>query len=576
MINLPPGLIMVLGALLLPFLGRKYSAWGALGLSIASLVVFLTGQSESVFLELFGNNLEVVRIDRFSWIFCLVFHLAAIMASIYALHVEDTKQHIGAMIYAGSAIAASCAGDLVTLFVCWELTAVSSVVLIWASNTERSYKSGMRYLIIQVISGVLLLSGAILQFNQTGSLTFENFLGLEPGSKGSLFDLDLGPKLILLAFGIKGAFPFLHNWLQDSYPEATPTGTVFLSAFTTKLAIYSLARGFAGLEELIWVGCAMTLFPIVFAVIENDLRRVLAYSLNNQLGFMVVGIGIGTELSLNGTAAHAFCHIIYKALLFMSMGAVLHRVGTTKATELGGLHKSMPLTTICCIIGAGAISGFPLLSGFISKSMIISAAGHEHMFVVWTILLIASAGVMEHSGIKIPFFAFFAHDSGKRPKEAPWNMLLAMFIAASFCVSLGIAYWKLYEILPFKMDEHHPYEPYTSGHVIMQLQLLLFAALAFVFLVKAKLYPAEIRSTNLDFDWTYRKLLPTIVGGLGAAIAMIDSSGRKGMVALLKSVLRWFSRLFSERGALGSTWSTSVMAFWAALLLGVFLLLYYF
>ncbi|MDG1873757.1 MAG: Na(+)/H(+) antiporter subunit D [Mariniblastus sp.] len=575
--SLPPGLIMVLGALLLPFLGRKLSAWGALAFSLASLSIFLTGQYEHpVIFELFGNQLEVVRVDRLSWIFCLVFHLAAIMASIYALHVKDTKQHVAGLIYAGSAIAASCAGDLITLFICWELTAISSVFLIWASNSERAYRCGMRYLIIQVISGVLLLSGAIIQFNETGSLGFNNFLGFEgPGRQGSILDLGLGPQLILLAFGIKGAFPFLHNWLQDSYPEATPTGTVYLSAFTTKLAIYSLARGFAGLEELIWIGCAMTLFPIVFAVIENDLRRVLAYSLNNQLGFMVVGIGIGTELALNGTAAHAFCHIIYKALLFMSMGAVLHRVGTTKATELGGLHKSMPLTTVFCMIGAGAISGFPLLSGFISKSMIISAAGEQHLFVVWTILLIASAGVMEHSGIKIPFFAFFAHDSGKRPKEAPWNMLLAMSIGAFLCVALGFAYHWLYDILPYEMGDH-PYQPYTSGHVIMQLQLLLFAALAFVVLMKSNLYPAEIRSTNLDTDWIYRKLLPWIVTGIGMGIALIDGAIRKMFLAMLTRLLDWFKQIFSQKGALGSTWTTSVMAFWAAILLGAFLVLYYF
>lgn len=573
--NLPPGLIMILGALLLPFLGKRWSAWGALALSVTSLGIFWTAPNlHSYSIELFGNELNIVRIDRLSWIFGLVFHVAAITASIYALHVKDTKQHIAGMVYAGSAIAASCAGDLVTLFVCWELTAVSSVFLIWASGTESAYRAGMRYLIIQVISGVLLLSGAILHFHETNSLVFEHFLNLDLGEKASIMDLGWGPKLILLAFGIKGAFPLLHNWLQDAYPEATPTGTVFLSAFTTKLAIYSLARGFHGMEELIWIGCAMTLFPIVFAVIENDLRRVLAYSLNNQLGFMVVGIGIGTELSLDGTAAHAFCHIIYKALLFMSMGAVLHRVGTTKATELGGLHKSMPLTTIFCIIGAGAIAGFPLLSGFISKSMIITAAGDEHMFVVWFILLIASAGVMEHSGIKIPFFAFFAHDSGKRVKEAPWNMLLAMSIGAFLCVALGIKYSVLYQWLP-NYDPNHPYVPYTAAHVIMQLQLLLFAALAFVFLMKTKLYPAEMRSTNLDTDWVYRKALPFLIGIGGKVIAVVDKGVRFGFLWMLSGLLKWFSRLFSEKGALGSTWSTNVMAFWAAILLGACLVLYY-
>ena len=575
--HLPPGTIMMLGALLLPMLGRRFSAIGALVLSALSLALFcVTPEGEWGQINLFGNELNLVRIDRLSFIFGLIFHLAAVMASIYALHVRDSKQHIAAMIYAGGAIAAACAGDFVTLFVFWELTALSSVVLVWATGTDRSYRSGMRYLIVQVLSGVLLLSGALWQLNETGSLAFNHLAG----DVNSVFDLSVGAKLILLAFGIKAAFPLLHNWLQDAYPEATATGTVFLSAFTTKLAIYSLARGFAGVEELIYIGCAMTLFPIVFAVIENDLRRVLAYSLNNQLGFMVVGIGIGTPLAINGAAAHAFCHIIYKALLFMSMGAVLHRVGTTKATELGGLHKSMPWTTGFCLIGAGSISGFPLLSGFISKSMIITAAGQEHHFWVWIVLLIASAGVMEHSGIKIPFFAFFAHDSGKRVKEAPWNMLLAMGMAAILCVGLGIFYPLLYSLLPTEpIAMHHgheePYKPYTVAHVITMLQLLMFAVLAFVVLMTTKLYPAEIRSTNLDTDWFYRKPLPWLLGGLGAGIAALDRAIRTMFVDGGKSLIGQLSKGFDETGLMSRTWATNTMAFWAAMLLGIFLLIYY-
>ena len=575
--HLPPGSIMMFGALLLPMLGRRFSAVGALVLSLVSLVLFcvtpagLWGQ-----ISLFGHELNLVRIDRLSFIFGLIFHLAAVMASIYALHVRDTKQHIAAMIYAGGAIGAACAGDFITLFVFWELTALSSVVLVWATGTEQSYHSGMRYLIVQVLSGVLLLSGALLHLHETGSLAF-NHLG---GDATSVFDLSNGAKLILLAFGIKAAFPLLHNWLQDAYPQATATGTVFLSAFTTKLAIYALARGFAGTEELIYIGCAMTLFPIVFAVIENDLRRVLAYSLNNQLGFMVVGIGIGTELAINGAAAHAFCHIIYKALLFMSMGAVLHRVGTTKATELGGLHKSMPWTTGFCLIGAGSISGFPLLSGFVSKSMIITAAGEQHLFWVWIVLLIASAGVMEHSGIKIPFFAFFAHDSGKRVKEAPLNMLIAMGAAAVLCVGLGIFYPLLYSLLPTEpMAMHHgheePYKPYTMAHVVTMLQLLLFAVLAFVFLMKTRLYPAEVRSTNLDTDWFYRKPIPWLIGAFGAGVAKLDHAIRSTFMNLGKSMIRKVKGGFNETGLFSRTWATNTMAFWAAMLLGIILLIYY-
>ena len=288
---------------------------------------------------------------------------------VYAWHVRDLTQQLAGLIYAGSAIGAALAGDLFTLFIFWEGTAVSSVLLVWASGTRASYRAGMRYLVVQFVSGILLFGGAVVLYQETGSLRFEH-IGLE----------GLAGWLIFFAFGIKCAFPLLHNWLQDAYPQATVTGTVFLSAFTTKLAVYALARGFAGTPELIWIGAIMTAFPIFYAVIENDLRRVLAYSLNNQLGFMVVGIGVGTELALNGTAAHAFCHIIYKALLFMSMGAVLLRTGTVNGSELGGLYKSMPRTTGLCIVGAASISAFPLTSGFISKSLIITAVALEGIF----------------------------------------------------------------------------------------------------------------------------------------------------------------------------------------------------
>lgn len=453
--------------------------------------------------ELMGYTLTLLRVDKLSFLFGLIFNIAAFLSLLYAWHIKDATQQVATLLYAGSAIGAVFAGDLITLFIFWEGTAVTSVFLIWARGTEGAYHTGMRYLIIQVGSGVLLLAGALIQVAKTGSISFEN-MGLH----------DLGTGLIFLAFGIKCAFPLLHNWLQDSYPAATATGTVTLSAFTTKLAVYSLARGFPGTELLIYIGAVMTIFPIFFAAIENDLRRVLAYSLNNQLGFMVVGVGIGTELALNGTAAHAFAHILYKALLFMSMGAVMHRVGTTKATELGGLYKSMPLTMIFCVVGAMSISAFPLFSGFISKSLTMSAAAHEGHQVVWVVLLFASVGVLEHSGIKIPFFAFFAHDSGKRCKEAPWNMLLAMGIAAALCIGIGVYPDPLYAILPFPVD----YQPYTTAHVVTQLQMLLFALLCFIWLYRKGWYPAEIRCVNLDFDWIYRRFLPAVLARLGSAI----------------------------------------------------------
>ena len=336
MAELAPGLILIFGALLVPVLphGKVRNAYMALlpVLGFYGLTQMAPGAHGGF--EAFGYQFAPVRVDRLSLVFGYIFHIAVLLSVVYAFHIRDTVQQVAALVYAGSAIGGVFAGDLITLFVYWEGTAISSVFLIWASRNERALRAGMRYLIIHVGSGVLLIAGAAIHYQATGSLAFDKM------------ELNgLGPTLIFLAFGIKCAFPLLHNWLQDAYPEATVTGTVFLSAFTTKLAVYALARGFPGTEMLIWIGATMTAFPIFYAVIENDLRRVLSYSLNNQLGFMVVGIGIGTELSLNGTAAHAFAHILYKALLFMSMGAVLYRTGTIKGTDLGGLYKTMPWTT---------------------------------------------------------------------------------------------------------------------------------------------------------------------------------------------------------------------------------------
>jgi multicomponent Na+:H+ antiporter subunit D len=419
----------------------------------------------------------------------------------------------------------------------------------------------MRYLLIQVGSGVILLSGVLVWYHDTGSISFGH-IGIE----------SLAGKLILLAFGIKCAFPLLHNWLQDSYPEATITGTVVLSAFTTKLAVYALARGYAGTEILIYIGATMAAFPIFYAVIENDLRKVLAYSLNNQLGFMVVGIGVGTELALNGAAAHAFNHILYKALLFMSIGAVLYRTGTCKASDLGGLYKSMPWTTGFCVVGAASISAFPLFAGFVSKSMILSAVAGDGRWFVWGVLLFASASVFHYVGIKVPYFAFFAKDSGRRVQEAPWNMLAAMAITAFLCIFVGVYPKALYDILPFPVD----YAPYTVAHVITQMQMLMFSALAFIILTIYKIYPTPIKSINLDTDWFYRRLAPAVIRVLGRWIGEIDRMLRVETLSVLRDIIASVERQYGARSNMSGTLQVGTMVLIVAGVLLLFLLASFF
>lgn len=572
MTELPPGMPLILGALLLaPLRGRALQ--GALvGLPIISflhLLSFPVGHLTQV--EVFGYQLTPIRVDKLSLVWGYVYHIAALLSAVYALHVKDRVQHVAALAYAGSAIAAAFAGDLVTLFVFWELTAVTSVFLIWAAREKQSYRIGARYLLIQVASGVLMLAGVLLHFAESGSLDFVQLGVDQPGGM-----------VILFAVGIKCAFPLLHNWLQDAYPAATVTGTVFLSAFTTKLAVYVLARGFPGTEILIPIGAAMTLFPIVFAVIENDLRRVLSYSLNNQLGFMVVGVGIGTQLALNGAAAHAFAHIIYKGLLFMAMGAVLHRTGTIKASELGGLYRSMPWTTAFCIVGSLSIAGFPLFSGFVSKGMTLSAAADTQVVWLTLALLVASAGVVDHSGIKIPFFAFFAHDSGRRVKEAPLNMRFAMGAMALLCLAIGVYPAPLYALLPYPVE----YIPYTLSHVLTGLQLLLFAALAFAImwrvhaskkrgLVEILRYPQEVRATNLDTDWAYRYALPWLGARIGVPVLRAWRFVRDGAYDFGAETTRRVQGLTQPNSALGEPWAAGFSSMWALVALSLALFLAY-
>ena len=490
-VNLPPAVIFIAGAILVPFLrGRAKSALMLAVPILALLAVHTAPEGAHYTFDFLDYKLTLWHMDRLSRVFGYIFSLISFIAILFAIKVKDDLQHCSALVYAGSALGVTFAGDFFSLYVFWEFMAVASTFLILARRTARSRAAAFRYILVHLAGGLILLAGIIIRIQTSGNIAVE-YIGLT----------DAGSWLIFLGIAVNAAIPPLHPWLKDAYPEGTPTGSVFLSAFTTKSAVYLMARTFPGTELLIWLGAVMTFVPIFYAVLENDIRGVLSYSLINQVGFMMCGIGIGSHLALNGTVSHAFCHILYKALLFMSAGSVLHVTGKIRCTDLGGLYKTMPRTAVFCMVGAASISAFPLFSGFISKSMIVSAAGHGHLLVVWLMLQFASAGVFHHAGIKVPYFMFFGHDAGIEAKEPPWNMQAAMGLAALFCVLIGVFPQPLYDILPYPVH----YAPYTGAHVVGQLQLLMFGALAFALLMMSGVYPAEIRAINLDTDWFYRK-----------------------------------------------------------------------
>ena len=557
--GLPPAFVFLAGAILLLLVGRRRRLQQAVLIltPLAGVLNLLTLEAGSSFVwEAMQFDLVQLRVDRLSVLFGLLFHLGAFLGVIYSLRVHDRAQHVAALAYAGSALGAVFAGDLISLFFYWEGMAVSSAFLVWAGRTRESNGAGLRYLAMHLLSGLLLLAGAVMHYRATGSIEFD-FIGVDtlPGS------------FILVAFGIKCGFPLLHSWIVDGYPQSTPGGTVFLSMFTTKVAVYALARGFPGTDILVPIGTIMALFPIFYAVIENDLRRVLGYSMINQIGFMVVGVGIGTELALNGAVAHAFNEVLFKGLLFMTMGAVLLRVGHVLGSDLGGLYKSMPVTTVCCVVGAASISAFPLFNGFISKSMIMAAMVEQGHTIGWLGLLFASAGVFHHAGIKIPYFAFVGHDSGLRVREAPRSMLLAMIVAALLCVLTGSWPGLLYGLLPWEVE----YAPYTYPHVMVQLQLLLFSALAFAWLNLVGIYPPELRSVNLDADWLYRRL--------GMRISLAAARALEGAPGFVARPLRANTSRLREIVGPGSALARSAETGTAALLVGVllagYLLIYY-
>ncbi len=557
MIELPPFVLFYVGALLAAVTRGHLRSLITLAIPVVGLyLLWDTPAGSYAAIEVMGFTLEFFQVDRLSLLFGYLFHIAALIAIVYSLHVRDTLQQSCSLAYAGSALGAVFAGDFLTLFLFWEMLALTSVFLIWARRSERAYTAGLRYFAIHITSGLLLLGGVIIYGYGAGSLAITE-IGLV-GWHGWL---------IFLAFGIKCAFPLFHNWLTDAYPESTPTGTVFLSAFTTKAAIYALARCYPGTELLVYIGATMTCFPIFFAVIENDLRRVLAYSLINQLGFMVVGIGIGTALAINGAIAHAFNDVIFKGLLLMSMGAVLHVTGKINGSELGGLYKTMPKTTILCIVGAASISAFPLFSGFVSKSMVMSAALNNDYHWVWLVLLFASAGVFHHAGIKIPYFAFFAHDSGIRAQEPPTNMLIAMAMAAFLCIGVGVYPQALYSLLPFDVE----YTAYDTTHVLAQTQLLFFSALAFVWLNLKGYYPPELRSTNLDVEWLYRKPLPRLAYAMLDGVFAWQGRVRAWSLAIIDRMMTGIVTFHQDDGLFARTWSTGRIAFWVVFLLAVYL-----
>ncbi|MGB5157485.1 monovalent cation/H+ antiporter subunit D [Desulfobacterium sp. N47] len=529
-----PAIFFIFGALFIPLIPGKFKKIYLLIMPLLAFYTVLTMET-GVYAHFKYLEFDIIlgRVDSLSIVFAHVFTLMSIIGVLFGLHVDEDAQHIASYFYVGGSLGVVFAGDYLTVFIFWEMMALASTFLIWFRREPASLKAGQRYLLMHIFGGLLLLGGIFLHYKSSGSIAFEKLL---PDNAG------VAEYLILAGFALNAAVFPLHAWLPDAYPEATVTGAVFMCAFTTKTAVYVLARAFPGFEVLAIMGTVMTIYGVCYATIENDMRRILAYHIISQVGYMVAGVGIGTELALNGACAHAYAHILYKALLFMGAGSVLMMTGTSKLNKLGGIYKYMPLTMIFYIIGGISISGFPLFSGFVSKSMIVAAAGEHHRPILMLLLLLASVGTFLSVGLKLAYFAFFGKDCGIKPKEPPKNMLWAMGITSFLCFLIGVYPKVLYDLLPYK-EAAAEFHPYNMPHLSETMQLLLFTGLGFFLLLKRLQPEAKI---NLDFDWFYRNLLNGFMWFDQKIIQSIDVAWGNvyksfGIKILMMSVARFFA-----------------------------------
>lgn len=503
-----PAVPFLAGAALMP-LFRRLRLQKIMLVALPLLALYQTTCLPGTFglCEYLGMRLVLGRVDMLSALFLQVFTIMALIGAVYSLQVKESLQHSASFLYVGGSLGVTLSGDYVSLFVFWELMALASTFLIWFRRTRQSTDAGFRYLLVHIAGGLSLLCGIVLKYSATRDLSFVQI---------PLTGAGLPDYLIMAGFMLNAAVPPLHAWLSDAYPEATVTGAVFLCAFTTKTAVYALCRAFPGFDVLTVLGAIMAVYGVCFAAVENNARRILSYHIISQVGYMVCGIGIGTDMAVNGACAHAYAHIIYKALLFMGVGCVLEMTGRQKLSELGGLYRCMPYAMLFTVIGGISISGFPLTSGFVSKSMVVAGAGEAHRTGILILLMLASIGTFLSVGIKLPYYIWFGRNTDVQAREAPWNMQLAMVMAAGICFFIGCCPEYLYRLLPRPVR----YAPYTAYHLSETLQLLGFTGLGFYLLVK-KLAPAD--RMQLDLDWLYRRGARLFMWCCRGPIARLDA-----------------------------------------------------
>ncbi len=481
---IPPGVIFLIGALLIPlFKGKVRTAYLLLIPALALVDIASLQPQESYAYNFLGMQLLLLKVDKLSLFIGYIFTIIGFLNILYSIYVKNGGEHFASFLYIGSSLSVVFAGDFFTLVVFWEIMAISSTMLIWFQREKESLDAAYRYILMHVFGGGMLIGGVMINYVATGSLDVGPVTG------------GLAYLLLFIGIGVNAAFILLHTWLPDSYPRATFTGSVFLSVYTTKTAVYVLARTFSGAESVAIMGGVMAIYGVTMALMQSDARKLLSYHIVSQVGYMVAGVGLGTALSVNGGIAHVFNHILYKALLFMTIGAVIYRTGIKDIHYMGGLARKMPVTTIAFVIAALSISGFPGFNGFVSKGMVLEAT-HENT-LLWTLLELASIGTFL-SFLKLGYYGFFKENKNIKAEDAPLAMKLSMGATATLCVVLGVYPALMLGILPYEA-EYHPFELERVAET-----LVLFMVTGIVFIAGIRIFEPHPGATR-DVDRIYRR-----------------------------------------------------------------------
>jgi len=487
-----PAFIFIIGGLLTPLFKDIARKIYLVLVSLAGLIVVFSIKAGTVItINFLDFQLILLKADKLSLFVAYIFVIIGLFAVIYSLHIKESIFQLLGFCYLGSALGLVFAGDFLTLYIFWELVAVSSTGLILLNKDPEARNAGFRYIIMHLIGGLFLLGGIWLHYLNTGSL---EIVRLAAG---------LPLYLVIVGAGINSGFMFLHTWLPDSYPKAPYYSSIFMSVFTTKTAVYLLARVAPGWSYIAYIGAAMAIFGVTMALMQNNTRKLLSYHIISQVGYMVAAIGIGTAVGINGAMYHLFNNILYKTALFMASGAVIYTLGKENLHEMGGLAKKMPFTTASVIIASLSITGIPFFNGFISKGLIFDAA-HSNDYL-YLMLELAAVGTFL-SFLKFSYYGFLRPNPEleKKAVEAPWNMTVPMIGLAVLCFITGIFPGLVTRILPFANDV----EFFTFDHFFGVSQLFIVITAVFV-IGRVKVFAPHNRQT-FDFDvayvWTIEKL----------------------------------------------------------------------